>query len=225
MIGPQPLQAALAGFDGTLARRVFRQHLAHQENFVAAPGNRFRNQFLGGAVAIHLGGVDQRHAEIEPGAQRLDLVRAARGMFRHLPGALTKDGNCFAAGRGMEGIVAVMLSSAAGIQASAGSVRLDIGRLDDGRPTSRLPPCGRRATLREICCVGSGNLLSQFDISFADIWIRQRCHNRCVDLIDDRLSECPGEPTGRSSWKYKVPAARLRRRSEFPVLLPNGFSP
>jgi hypothetical protein len=70
---------------------ILRQHFAHQKNLIAPPGNCFRDQFLGGAVAIHLGGIDQRHAEIEPGAQRLELVGPPRTLLAELPGPLTKN--------------------------------------------------------------------------------------------------------------------------------------
>ena len=42
---------------------------------------RLADQLLGRAVGVHLGGVDQRHAEVEARAQRRDLVGTAVGVL------------------------------------------------------------------------------------------------------------------------------------------------
>jgi hypothetical protein len=46
-----------------------RQHLADQEHLVTATVDRLADQFFGGAARVHLGGVDQRHAEVESAPQ------------------------------------------------------------------------------------------------------------------------------------------------------------
>ena len=44
---------------------VVRIDLADQEHLVAPPGDRLADHLLGAALAVHLGGVDQRHAEVD----------------------------------------------------------------------------------------------------------------------------------------------------------------
>jgi hypothetical protein len=92
-IRTQPLQAAFAGQHCAAARGVLREHFAHQEYFVAPAADGFGDQFLRGAVTIHLGGIDQRHAEVETRAQRLDFVGAPLAVFPQFPRALAQGGN------------------------------------------------------------------------------------------------------------------------------------
>ena len=95
-IGGEPRQRALAGGDGAGARGVVRQHLGDEKHLVAAAGDGFADDALGGAVAVHLGGVDVVHAEIEAAAQRRD-GGAPVAVF-DVPGALA-DHRHVAAGR------------------------------------------------------------------------------------------------------------------------------
>jgi hypothetical protein len=44
---------------------VGRQHLAHQKRFLSPFLDRLTDQTLGGAISVHLSGVDQRQAEVE----------------------------------------------------------------------------------------------------------------------------------------------------------------
>src|SRR5581483_7175796 len=93
VVGPQAPQARLARRDGPGEARVLGQHLADDEQLLAAAaraGHRLRDQLLGAAVAVHLGGVDVHEIELEAGAQRLDLLTPARGAA-HLPGPLPDD--------------------------------------------------------------------------------------------------------------------------------------
>ena len=53
------------------------QHLAHEEDLVAPALDRLAGDLLGDAVGVHLGGVDQRHAEIEAELQGAHLVGRA----------------------------------------------------------------------------------------------------------------------------------------------------
>ena len=75
-IGAEAPQAALAGGDGTPARGVVRVDLADDEDLVAAPGDGFAHHLLGAAFAVHLGGVDEAHAEVEPESKRRHLCLA-----------------------------------------------------------------------------------------------------------------------------------------------------
>ena len=63
IIGLQALQRTLAGGDGAAARGVARQHFRDQEQAVALSRDRVRYHEL--RIAIHLGGVDMGHAEID----------------------------------------------------------------------------------------------------------------------------------------------------------------
>jgi hypothetical protein len=69
-------QAALAGRLHAAAVGIVGIDFADQEHLVAAAGDRLAHHFLGAALAVHLGGVDQRHAEVQAQAQRRHLVAA-----------------------------------------------------------------------------------------------------------------------------------------------------
>src|ERR1700694_3607744 len=69
----QPLEAALARLDRPASGGGVGKHLADEKDLLAAPGNRLADQNLRFAIAIHFGGIDQRHAEIETKLQCADL--------------------------------------------------------------------------------------------------------------------------------------------------------
>ena len=48
------------------------------------------DDLLGAAAAIHLGGVDQGHAEIDPEPHRRRLVGGAAPVLAHMPGPLAE---------------------------------------------------------------------------------------------------------------------------------------
>ena len=84
-------QAPLARAQRAVVAGVGGEDFAHQEHFIAAPGDGFTGEFLGAAVAVHFGGVDVRKAEIQAHAQGLDgAPLAVAGAFDH-PGALPDD--------------------------------------------------------------------------------------------------------------------------------------
>jgi hypothetical protein len=89
-VGAQTAQAALARGAHARARGVVRIDLADQVHVVAAAGDGFADHFLGAALAIHLGRVDQVHAEVEAEPQRGHLGRAGGRVFAHVPGALAE---------------------------------------------------------------------------------------------------------------------------------------
>jgi hypothetical protein len=64
--------------------------LGDQEDLVAAPGDGLRHHLLRAALGVHLGRVDQRHAEVEAEPQRRRFPRAVGAAFPHLPGALAE---------------------------------------------------------------------------------------------------------------------------------------
>src|SRR3954463_9132763 len=87
-VGPQPLQRAVACGDGAAPRRVTRQDLRDQKDIVAAPSRRLGHDEFG--IAIHFGGIDMRHAEIDAPAQRRDRGGAIAAV--DMPGALPDHG-------------------------------------------------------------------------------------------------------------------------------------
>ncbi len=95
-VGLEPLQAALAGLDHALLRGVVRQHLADDEQPVAMPGDGAADDLLGGAAAVHLGRVDQIHAEVDAELQGGLLVGGAAAVLAHMPGAEAEGRHAFA---------------------------------------------------------------------------------------------------------------------------------
>ena len=86
-------KASIAGRGHALAGRVLWIELRHDEHLIAQAGDRLADEPLRASVRIHLGCVDERHAELDPAAQRGNLVLAfARGLA-HAPGALPEDGH------------------------------------------------------------------------------------------------------------------------------------
>ena len=91
-VGLQSFQRALASCNGATPRGVARQHLGNQKQIVALARDRLRNDELG--IAIHLGGVDVGHAEIDAAAQRRDRALAIAAI--DIPGALPDHGDFWA---------------------------------------------------------------------------------------------------------------------------------
>src|SRR5688572_20781975 len=74
------------------ANGIVRIDLAYQECAVAPAGNRFGDQFFGCAIAVHLGGIDERCAKVQAEPERCDLISPQRGVLTHAPGAETEGG-------------------------------------------------------------------------------------------------------------------------------------
>src|SRR5262249_34528607 len=73
-VGAERLEAALAGGGDAAARGVVRIDFADDEGLVAAAGEGLADQLLDGALAVHLGRIDERQPEIEAEPQRRDLL-------------------------------------------------------------------------------------------------------------------------------------------------------
>src|SRR5262245_53146198 len=84
----QALQAALCGVGEPGPGAVPWIGLGDQEYLLAPALDRLADDFLGLAFAIHLRGVDQRHAEIEAKPDRLHRLAALPPL--QFPSALTK---------------------------------------------------------------------------------------------------------------------------------------
>src|SRR5438094_7712479 len=104
-------KASIAGRGHALAGRVLWIELRHDEHLIAQAGDRLADEPLRASVRIHLGCVDERHAELDPAAQRGNLVLAfARGLA-HAPGALPEDGHGSPPGSDVERIRATRRKS------------------------------------------------------------------------------------------------------------------
>jgi hypothetical protein len=101
-VGPQSLEAALAGFDRAAARRVGRNHLADEEDVVAPVLDRLGDELLGRAGTVELGGVDEGHSELDTELQRGDLILASGWVLARRPRSLPQHRNRFA-GRELDG--------------------------------------------------------------------------------------------------------------------------
>src|SRR4029079_13008217 len=92
-VGLQPLERALAGGDGAAPRSIARQHFRDQKNLVALARDGVGDDQLG--IAIHFGGVDVCHAELDAAAKRCNRALAVAAI--EIPGALPDHGNVRAA--------------------------------------------------------------------------------------------------------------------------------
>jgi hypothetical protein len=86
-VAPQARQAALAGLDHAAARGVVGIDLGDDEDAVVAALERFADDLLGTALAVHLGGVDQADAVVESGVDGRNLAPALARVLAHPPGA------------------------------------------------------------------------------------------------------------------------------------------
>ena len=93
------LQAALAGGRHTCAAGMVGIDLADQEHALAPPSDRFTNQLLGSPFAVHLGGIDQRHAQIDAALKRGDFFSARRALLADHPGAHAQRGHLLSRGK------------------------------------------------------------------------------------------------------------------------------
>src|SRR5690348_15826865 len=67
-----------------------RPHLGDQEDLFTAAGDSLADEYLRIPVRIHLGGVDQVHADVQTAAQRGNLRAAASPALAEAPGALAE---------------------------------------------------------------------------------------------------------------------------------------
>jgi hypothetical protein len=58
VIGCEAAETAFTRSDSAAARRVAWQHLANQENFLAAASDGFANQLFGATIRVHFRGID-----------------------------------------------------------------------------------------------------------------------------------------------------------------------
>src|SRR3984893_2341101 len=89
-VDTQTFQTALAYFRQLCPRRVVWIDFCNNKHAVALSRDRFSNNFFRASVSIHLGSVDQRHAEFDSKSYRFDLILARALALAHAPGSLTK---------------------------------------------------------------------------------------------------------------------------------------
>ena len=88
-LATQSLQTALTGRLNAIPTGVVRIHLADQKHLVPAPGDSLAHHQFRTTLAVHLGGIDQTQAQIQPLTQRRNLTRALAIIFPHAPGSLS----------------------------------------------------------------------------------------------------------------------------------------
>src|SRR5256885_10058125 len=93
IVGSQALEAALARDNRSLPRCVVRVDLADQKNVVALTLDCLSDYFLSATVAVHLGGVDQRHPEVDSQLQCGDFALAVARTLPHLPSPEAENGH------------------------------------------------------------------------------------------------------------------------------------
>jgi len=83
----EPSQAALARCNRAATCGVLRQNFADQKYLVTSPSDCLRYYSFGTAVRIHLGGVDQRHTELnaQPKRRNFFFRRRASTPMVHVP--------------------------------------------------------------------------------------------------------------------------------------------
>jgi hypothetical protein len=91
VVGGEAAEASLACRDRPEPRGVGGQHLGDEKDLVSPSSDCISDEDLGVAVGVHLGGVDDRHAEVESEAQCRDLVPLSRRVLRHVPASLSED--------------------------------------------------------------------------------------------------------------------------------------
>ena len=73
-----------------------RIHLANNEHALALTLDRIGHDFFRAAFAVHFGGIDQCHAELDSEAQGRDFILVRPLVLAHAPCALAKHGHAFA---------------------------------------------------------------------------------------------------------------------------------
>src|SRR5437868_3920885 len=93
LLDAQTAEAPIARRGHALACGVLGIELRHHEYLIAASLDRLADNPLRASVGVHLGGVDEPHAELDAGAQSGDLVLSLALAFAHPPCALPEDGH------------------------------------------------------------------------------------------------------------------------------------
>src|ERR1700756_443249 len=90
MLAAEPSETRRASTRDAIARHLIALHLGDQEYAVALTGNHVTEESLGAAVAVVSRRIEQRHAERNPGAQRLFLDRRRMPSLTEVCAALTE---------------------------------------------------------------------------------------------------------------------------------------
>ena len=98
-VDAESIQAPLASLGQFRSRRVVRICLGNDEYIIAVTIDCVCDDFFRAAFAVHFGGIDQRHAELDSQTQRRDFIRVGTLLFAHAPRALTEDRNARAIGQ------------------------------------------------------------------------------------------------------------------------------
>ena len=96
-IGLQAFQAAFARGWYAGSGCVLRQYFADDEHLITDSGSGLGDNLFRAAGGVHLGSVDQGHAQIDAQTQRIGFPRRVGAAFTHVPGPLPQGCNRFAA--------------------------------------------------------------------------------------------------------------------------------
>src|SRR3984893_6244630 len=99
-VGGEPFEAALAGGDHTGARGIVGVDFADNEQLIAHALGGTGDDLLSAPAAVHLGSVDQGHAETDPEPQRRRFLGGAAPVLAHVPGSLTERRHLLATAQG-----------------------------------------------------------------------------------------------------------------------------
>ena len=113
-INTKALQAAFAGGHQGTAAGIVRIDLADQENLGAPSFDGFADQLFRGAFAVHFGGINQGHAEINAALQGGNFFGTTGAVVAKHPGAHAEGRDFFARRQG-DGLHQKLLYSLAGI--------------------------------------------------------------------------------------------------------------
>jgi hypothetical protein len=74
------------------------QHFADEENLITTARNRLAHELLSGPIAVHFGGVHQRHAKVEAETKRGHLGVFFARILAQLPRSLAENRDTFTTG-------------------------------------------------------------------------------------------------------------------------------
>src|SRR5437667_10755657 len=77
-----------------------RIHFGNNEHAIALTLDCVGHDFFRAAFAVHFGGIDQRHTELDSEPQCGHFILVRPRVLAHAPGALTQHGYGFAIGKG-----------------------------------------------------------------------------------------------------------------------------
>src|SRR4029077_10010299 len=97
-VDAEPLETALTSFWQFRTRRIMRINFRNHKNAFALSVDRFSDNLLRSAVAVHLRSVNQAHAKLDSQTQRCHFPGTRTLAFAHAPRALPEHRNALSVG-------------------------------------------------------------------------------------------------------------------------------